>query len=214
MLDPDVTIAMAYANRQIRGVFFAMFELDATLGRVVAAAREPMVGQIKLAWWRDALVELQSGKSLFAEPVLQGVADAVDTRSLGLSLSAMVEGWGVLLEPTPLSRGQLAIYADHRGGTLFAALSHLAGQSDAGCARSAGSRWALSDFAFRCSDAPTANTALAMVNEGSAPNVIIRPLAILGRFATRDCALGLGNRPRPGSPVRMLWALRQALFNG
>lgn len=211
-LDPDVMIALAYVKPRFSRIFSAIFRLDHALGRVVAATREPMVGQVRLAWWRDNLLLFQQGKPVAAEPVLQALADGLDGVMLHQNLSTMVEGWDILFESMPLSRDQLATYARLRGGTLFGALAALAGLSDTESAAAVGARWALADFARHCTDAPTAADAIAMVNDRPAPVVDVLSLAILGRFATRDCARGLAGFGTPGSPKRMAWALSHALF--
>ena len=48
--DPRVMVAVPRARREALAVLWALAE---RLTKLLADAREPMIGQIKLAWWRD-----------------------------------------------------------------------------------------------------------------------------------------------------------------
>jgi phytoene synthase len=54
-LPPPWRLALAYAPREASAVWLSFLALDVRLAGVVRAAREPMLGQMKLAWWRDRL---------------------------------------------------------------------------------------------------------------------------------------------------------------
>ena len=56
--DPERRLALAYAPRDRRGALAVLWALDERLGSIVAATREAMLGEIRLAWWRDALAGL------------------------------------------------------------------------------------------------------------------------------------------------------------
>ena len=52
---PEVSrIALASAGSR-RDIWLAAFALDGRIGRMVLGASEPMLGQMRLAWWRDQL---------------------------------------------------------------------------------------------------------------------------------------------------------------
>src|SRR3546814_3968009 len=77
--DPERWLAATYARRQARPGLAALFALDISLGRLVASTNEPMIGAIRIAWWREALEKLHQ-PPLPGEPVLQALAHEV-TRS-------------------------------------------------------------------------------------------------------------------------------------
>ena len=54
-LTPLHRLALAYAPAASRGAWLGFLALDMRLAAIVRAAREPMIGQIKLAWWRERL---------------------------------------------------------------------------------------------------------------------------------------------------------------
>ena len=61
-------LALAYAPANSRGLWLGLFALDARLGAVVQAAHEPLLAQIKLAWWRDELAKPLAARAL-GEPL-------------------------------------------------------------------------------------------------------------------------------------------------
>src|SRR3546814_1595731 len=88
-LDPDRTLALSYVPAKHRPAVEALWRLDAALGAVLAGGREPLIGQIKLVWWRDALEKLDRERAP-AEPVLRAVAEHVvpiDRKSTRLNSS-------------------------------------------------------------------------------------------------------------------------------
>ncbi|UIJ43677.1 squalene/phytoene synthase family protein [Sphingomonas cannabina] len=148
-------LALAYAPPNQRAAMAALFTLDDALASVLRTTREPMVGQMRLTWWHDALTNLD-GAPPPAEPVLQGLArDVLPLGVTGGTLAAMVEGWEELLEADPLSDTALEAFARLRGGTLFVAGG--AGADDP--LQAAGTGWALVDLARHARDVELAQRA-------------------------------------------------------
>ncbi len=54
-LPPEQELALAYTPREIRAKFRAFLAFDQRLARIVAGTSEPMLGQMRLAWWREQL---------------------------------------------------------------------------------------------------------------------------------------------------------------
>ncbi|HEX8534003.1 MAG TPA: hypothetical protein VF662_07535, partial [Allosphingosinicella sp.] len=59
-LDADRALVLTYVPAARRAAVGALWRLDVALGAVLAGGREPMISRIKLAWWRDSLVKLDS----------------------------------------------------------------------------------------------------------------------------------------------------------
>jgi 15-cis-phytoene synthase len=204
--DPDRLLALNYASSSDRARLSAIFILDETLGHVVATHREVMLGQIRLAWWREHLLSADKP----ASPVTQPLASADRN-----ALSALADGWAVLLDPLPLNEDQLSDYARLRGGTIFGVMT-----SNAAIA-ALGEGWALADFAFRCSDRETAGRALALAAEKLDPLALRSlsrehlPFGILARLALADVTDmkdGMTRKHPIGSRRRAARALGYALF--
>jgi phytoene synthase len=102
-LDADRALALTYVPAAKRPAIGALWRLDAALGAVLAGGREPLISQIKLAWWRDSLEKLDREKAP-AEPALQDLArDVLPAGVSGAQLSQMEEGWTLLLSEEPLT---------------------------------------------------------------------------------------------------------------
>ncbi|THD36529.1 MAG: hypothetical protein E7773_05815 [Sphingomonas sp.] len=148
--DPTRTLALSYAPADRRAALEALFALDAALGQVLRTTREPMVGQMRLAWWREALVRLD-GAPAPGEPVLQALAaDALPRGASGRVLAGMVDGWEPLLGT--IDDAALADHARLRGGILFAQASAVLGAGARDAFDDAGRGWALGDLAAHLSD--------------------------------------------------------------
>src|SRR5215211_4208004 len=97
----DRALVRLYWPFELRSAFDALFAIDDAMGDVVAKATEPALAAIKLAWWRERLQELDTGK-VPAEPRLQAAADELLTRDVaGSELAKLEEGWAELLTQHP-----------------------------------------------------------------------------------------------------------------
>lgn len=204
-LDPDRCLALAYVPPSRRPAMEALWRLDVTLGSVLAGGRDPMIGRIRLAWWREALERLD-GAPPPAEPLLRAVAERLVPGGIGGGeLAAMEEGWSLLLSEGPLDAGQLRDYAEARGGALFRHSARLLGRSGAGIA-AAGAQWALVDLARRSANRGEAADALEAAAGWEGPLSwprALRPLGMLSVLARRDLRRGSGAWEAQGSPTRM-----------
>ena len=148
--NPWRDLAFSYAPDHARGALKTLFALDAALGDVLRTTREPMVGQMRLAWWREALQRLDAAPPP-GEPVLQGLAAAVLPLGVtGATLADMVNGWEPLLGDV----GEAAIddHARFRGRALFEAAARVTDAAPSDPVATAGEGWALADLAGNLSD--------------------------------------------------------------
>ncbi len=84
----DYALALWCAPHRARAKLRIIFALDARLQMMMPRVREPILGQIKLAWWREALIALDSGDQP-AEPQLQAVAGILGGGLTGTLLSTL-----------------------------------------------------------------------------------------------------------------------------
>jgi len=146
---PERALALGYAPVAAREPVAALFALDATLARLTLGTRDPMVAQLRLTWWYEALGA--RGGSTPPQPILRALATA---GADGARLAAMVEGWERLLDAP--DEAALRGFAAERGD-LFAEAARLAGAGDDVVA--AGRGWALADLAQSSADAALAASA-------------------------------------------------------
>jgi phytoene synthase len=217
-LDADRALALTYVPSARREAVRALWRLDAALGAVLVGGREPLISQIKLAWWRDSLEKLDHSKAP-AEPVLQAVAaEILPAGVTGAELSGLEEGWTLLLGQDPLTPSELATYATARGALLFSHSARLLGsEADEAMAR-AGEGWALMDLA-RHSNPVDAEAAVGAARERFArltrlrwPSAL-RPLGMLARLAGRDAERGLADLEPHGAPPR-IWIMMRHRITG
>jgi len=190
--DADRALALIHGGHH-RAALSALWALDETLGSIVARTTEPLIGQMRLTWWHDRLSALGS------EPASDGtllwaLADVVGRYDVtGSALASLIEGWEALLEPLPLGSDALAKHGAARGKKLFALSAQLYGQDVVG---EEGTRWALVDFARRCSDETTAMRALAIARATRLSLVQLpKSLRILARLADARLANPTVNQP-------------------
>jgi phytoene synthase len=158
--DPEGDLALQYAPEASRPGVRALFLLDTTLAQILRTTREPMVGQMRLTWWHEALARLDSSPAP-AEPVLQALArDVIPNGVSGGRLASIIEGWEELLE-AELDEEAIVRHAARRGGGLFEMAGVLLGAKESDPLAVAGEGWALADLSRHLSDRATAEWALA-----------------------------------------------------
>jgi phytoene synthase len=213
-LDPDRTLALAYVPAARRLAVEALWRLDAALASVLSTGKEPLISQIRLAWWREALERLDS-EGAPTEPVLQALAGQVLPAGLaGVELAAMEAGWAVLLSAEPLGAADLELYASARGGLLFRYTARLLGEtSPPAFVEAGGAAWALIDLARHSTDAPDADAAAkaARAIARSRWPAPLRPLGMLAALARRDAEPDRTRWEPQGAPRRMARMLRHRL---
>ena len=184
------------------------------MGEVVRTSSQPMLGAIRLAWWRERLEELDGG-AVPAEPRLKAAAAELVPRGIGGSELAVLEGpWARLFDEFPW-RLQTAEAIWFRGRHLFGLGARLLGEGSEAI-EAAGGAWALADTARHCSDAASRAVLLEQVEvltraaKGAQVPKALRPLSMLGALAMRDAERGGPFEPE-GSPGRAAALLRHRL---
>jgi phytoene synthase len=198
-------LALSYASAETRAGLEALSALDAALGRILRTTKEPMVGQMRLAWWREALERLDVTPSQ-AEPVLQAVArDALPLGATGAELCRMADGWEILLGD--LSNDALTSYASERGAVLFKQAGSVIGANSEDPLEMAGRGWALADLSANIGDAKVAERARRLASGafgGMAGKHWSRGGRALGAMAL-TAKLALEGPPRPWWVARLGW---------
>lgn len=172
-LTPDRRMALGYAPRRFRALFAGFYALDARLGGIVLAAREPMLAQLKLAWWREQLAK-EPAQRPRGEPLL-GALDCWEGH--GQDLSVLADGWEWMLADDPRQGDAVAGFAQARADGC-AVLARAVGSDEQEAAR-AGYNWALADLAGLMGPGPGLKAAGAASN-WSKPQLdrALRPLLI------------------------------------
>jgi phytoene synthase len=177
--DPRVMVAVPHARRAAVG---ALWALAGRLTRLLDEAREPLIGQIKLAWWRDMMALLATDPAALpkGEPLLAELQASWAGRG---GLDALVDAAeAVLLAETADARREAA---GDFGERLFAL-------SAAGAAGAGGRRWGLLWGAVRQTEAEAAETLFAAARDlpfSRAAFAGERALLLLDRWAAMIAAV-------------------------
>ena len=217
MLGADLGLALTYVPLRNRGALAALFAIDRAMADVVRTTKEPMLGPIRLAWWRERLEELDEHGAAPAEPRLQKVESELIPRGVtGRELAALESGWLHLFDPFPWTvQTSEAIW--FRGNLLFGLGARILGRAEERI-QGAGGLWALVDAARHCSDVQSRAMLLDQARSfGRGLSGVrfpgpLRPLSMLTLLAMRDCRRGEPFE-REGSPARVAAMLRHR-FSG
>src|SRR4051794_29410710 len=74
--DRDRFLATLFAPQKFRRALFALYAFHGEIARVRDLAREPMPGEIRLQWWRDAFAGAGHG-DVRANPVASALLDTI-----------------------------------------------------------------------------------------------------------------------------------------
>lgn len=194
-------LALSYAPARARPATLTLLALDARLGAAMSQRGEPVLAQMRLAWWRDIL-RAPPGEWPAGEPLLEQLRSWRDPGAL-LSL---IDGWEALLGETldAVAIGEFAAGRAAALGRLAAELGHDP------CVAEAGARqWALADLAAHLSDAGERAAVLAAAagspRGGKLPRTL-RPLAVLAGLGRRS--LARGGAPLLDGPAAFWLAVR------
>lgn len=124
--DRERYLSALFAPSDKRRRLYALYAYDLELAQVADAVREPMAGEVRFQWWREALAGMRSGEAA-ANPVSAALLDTIEKSSLrGEELVAIADArqFDVLGEPMS-SMSQLLEYLDATHGTIMRAAAQL-----------------------------------------------------------------------------------------
>lgn len=103
--DPDRWLSSRFAaDPQARRDLVALYALDRELARIPRLVAEPLAGEIRFAWWREALEAIDACGAVGAHPVLEALADVARRRGLKLAaLEPALELHARKLDPEPFA---------------------------------------------------------------------------------------------------------------
>lgn len=213
--NPEQRLALSYAPRAARSGLAALWALDARLGGLLRHSSDPMVAQLRLTWWHEALTALDK-KPPPAEPLLAALAADLLPRGVrGARLAGMIDGWEALLDADPLDDARLEAYAVARGAVLFELAGVVCGAATPALT-DAGAGWALADLSRHVRDREVAATARQRgrdrLDRAFAVRwpASLRALGALAALARRDVMQADAVEPI-GSPARIATMLRHRI---
>jgi 15-cis-phytoene synthase len=185
-LSPPLRLAISYARADLRDAFTLILKFDNRIADIVGRSTEPMIAQMKIAWWYDAIGR-QADMRPAGEPILQELG-TLDADGLTVALQQILDAWGLLLSEDDWLPETLQSFAEVRSDAVFGSYARWVGDN-LDCI-ALGQQWALADLHQRFGRRVT----------GVLPQIInipkdrkLRPLTILALAA---------NNP---NGIRMIW---------
>ncbi len=119
--DRDRYWSALFASPAARADLLALYAFNAEIARIPYLVSEPMVGQIRLQWWRDA-IDLASAETRTGNPVADALGLAIRRHDLPKErLQAMVDARLFDLYTEPVSGiPAFKVYVQETAGALFA----------------------------------------------------------------------------------------------
>lgn len=186
-LGPVERLSLVYAPARSRPFWLGYLALESRLERAARPGGEPMLAQIKLAWWRDRFAEPASLWPA-GEPLLAALTPWDEERA---ALTGLVDGW----EAMTIHEDEGVQLRAARVEALLALL-RLTGAPDRGeDVRLATLEWI---------DRERRGEAWGRLSKA------MRPLAVLRAVALRDAIAS--DEGKLSGPIAMLTAMRAGLF--
>lgn len=215
--DVEIRLACAYVPMPIRSAVACLWAIDTTLGGILRGGREPIIAQMRLTWWHEALCRLDDAPPPAQPLLIETAARLLPMGVSGAALAAMIDGWEELVDPDPLGSDALGRYAEGRGQRLFTMLAEVLGSEHDPVAQ-AGQGWALVDLAWNSSEPQLRADAIALakplLRSALAPrwSRAGRPIGMLAWLAMADITpIERGTPRRQGAPGRMFRMAQHAL---
>lgn len=126
--DRDRYLATLFAPAEHRAALFALYAFNVEISRVRELAREPMPGEIRLQWWREALSGERAGEAA-AHPVAAALRETLARYGLtGDRPVALIDAHVFDLYDEPMATAtDLEIYAIKTQSALFAMAAEILG---------------------------------------------------------------------------------------
>lgn len=146
--DPDRFAAAMAAPVEARRVLFPIYAFNVEVTRAPWVASEPMIGEMRLQWWREALEEIRDRRPVRKHDVTAPLAEVLDAEGAeDLDRLIAARRWDLFTEAFEDAK-HFDAYLGRTGGTLMWTAARLlgAGPEAAGEVRAFGRATALARF--------------------------------------------------------------------
>jgi phytoene/squalene synthetase len=128
--DPDRFMATMAAPVSARAVLFPLYALNVEVARAPWVTQEPMIAEMRLQWWRDAVEEIAQGGPVRRHEVVTPVSEILSP-DLARGMDAMIAArrWDIYKGPFE-DADHFAAYIDETSGTLSWVTARSLGEAD------------------------------------------------------------------------------------
>ena len=147
--DPDRYRAALMADAQRRGDLLILYAFHYELSKVPDVTSEPMVGQIRYEWWREAIEEIYSGGEVRRHEISTPLTELLRRTNVPrFWIDRLIDGRARDLDPQPFADMEEAqIYARQTSGQLMQIAVKLIGGEPDDAVLKAGEAWGLTGLA-------------------------------------------------------------------
>ncbi len=204
MGDPDRFAAAMAAPVKAREVLFPIYAFNVEVARAPWVTSEPMIGEMRLQWWRDALEEIAGAGDVRKHEVTEPLSAVLDGEGAGI-LDKLVQSrrWDLYTDAFE-DEGHFGEYLDATGGGLMWAAGRALGARDEAAFRIIGRASALANLFLAVPD---------LEARGRKPLVDGRPEAVQTLAVAALEELGRVSDPQEGR-VALLAAWRARVLLG
>ncbi|MDX2275392.1 MAG: squalene/phytoene synthase family protein [Hyphomonadaceae bacterium] len=204
-VDEDRWLASRFAPRHVRPRLLAIYALNYEIARTAEAVTHEGIGDLRLAWWSEAVAEIYEGKPVRAHPALEAFERAVKESNLPRpAVEEMIAARGKDLEQAPFdSWGDLDAYLEATAGNVFRLAIEACAESPArpkqfdtfvrNAARAWGYAGLLRALPFWTARGRTFFPHRLMAHNGLAPNTVFQDFS---GHAARSCTAAVLDRGR------------------
>ena len=129
--DYDRYVAALFAPAAVRPHLFALYAFNHEIAKTAETVSQPMAGQIRLQWWRDAIGEL-GARQPRDHPVVRALGEAIREHDLPQVLfDRMIDAREMDLDEMPFpDMASLEAYADATSGNVMRLAARILGAGD------------------------------------------------------------------------------------
>ena len=144
--DPDRFLAVMAAPVAARLVLFPIYAMNVEVSRAPWVTAEPMIAEMRLQWWRDALAEIAGGGTVRRHEVVTPLAGVLSADLAGeLDAAVAMRRWDIYRDAFEDAQ-DFQRYIDATSGSLLWAAVRSLGDADETVVRDAGYAQGLANF--------------------------------------------------------------------
>lgn len=148
-VDPDRLRAAVFADKAGRERLALLYAFHYELAKVPELVSEPMIGQIRYQWWRDAIAEIYEGKPVRKHEIATPLGEVLLTHDVPrFWLDRLIDGRERDLDPRPFATLEEAKeYCRQTSAVLMQIAVKLLGAEPNEAVLSAGESWGMTGLA-------------------------------------------------------------------
>lgn len=146
-MDNDRYVCASFAPQPARDDLLALYAFNLEVARIRESVREPLLGQMRLQWWREFLDRVFAGSTV-DHPVAEALSSTIRRNALNRAeFECLLTGREQdMEEAAPADEAELISYADRTSGSLLVLALQVLGVATpaaTAAARNIGIAWAL-----------------------------------------------------------------------